>query len=537
VAELHRRASQWYEEHGLELDAFHHAAAANDIERAERLIEGKGVPLHFRGAGAPILNWLQSLPATVLDARPSLWVTYASALFFVAHQHTAVEQRLQAAEAALAHRKTGAEPDDSSNDLLGRIASLRATLAIIQHDVGTIIVQSRRALEYLPLDNLPARTTATYTLGHAYQLQGDRDAASRAYTEIISSSKSFGYSIYMLAATIGLGQIKESDNQLPLAMMTYRHALQLAGDPPQPMACVAYLGLANISYERNELDAAHQYGQQCLQLTRTMESVDTFALYQVLQARLRLARGDVPGAVAALDEAEAFVRGHNFAFMLPDIAAAQVLTLLRQNKLEAAALLAQSHDLPLSQARVHLAQGNPSAALAVLEPVRLQAEARGWQDERLKVMLLEALALHAQGDPDQALHRLGEALALAEPGGFIRLFVDEGAPMAHLLAAACGMMPDYTVKLLAAFETAKPKDEDTSVLPQALPAQPLSEPLSQRELEVLRLMAQGLSNRQISERLFLALSTVKGHNQIIFSKLQVQRRTEAVARARELGLV
>jgi LuxR family maltose regulon positive regulatory protein len=177
---LHRRASRWLEDHGLEIEAFQHAAAANDVVRAERLIEGQGVPLQFRGAGAPVLKWLESLPTTVLDASPALWVTYATALFF-GGRHTAVEEKLQAAEAAL----QGAEPDDRNRDLVGRIASIRATLAVIQHDVGTIIAQSRRALEYLDPDNVPIRTAATYTLGHAHQLQGDRAAATRAYTEVI----------------------------------------------------------------------------------------------------------------------------------------------------------------------------------------------------------------------------------------------------------------------------------------------------------------------------------------------------------------
>jgi LuxR family maltose regulon positive regulatory protein len=164
-------------------------------------------------------------------------------------------------------------------------------------------------------------------------------------------------------------------------------------------------------------------------------------------------------------------------------------------------------------------------------------EAKGWQDERLRVMALQAIALQAHGEQEKAVHLLVEALALAAPGGFIRLFVDEGRPMAHLLseAAALGMLPDYLGKVLAACEAEEQKREDPSSRP--LPAQPLIEPLSQRELEVLQLMAQGLSNQEISERLFLALSTVKGHNRNIFGKLQVQRRTEAVARARELGLL
>ncbi|MDQ5854235.1 MAG: LuxR C-terminal-related transcriptional regulator, partial [Chloroflexota bacterium] len=534
VTELHRRASVWLEAHGLELEAFHHAAAANDNARAERLIEGKGVPLHFRGAGAPVRTWLESLPTTVLNASPSLWVTYASALMMTG-QHTAVEEKLQAAEAAL----HGAEPDDNTRDLVGRIASMRATVAVIQHDVDTLLAQSRRALAYLHPDNLPLRTAATYTLGYAYQLQGDRAAASRAYADVIASSTSFGASIYTTAATLCLGQVQEADNQLHLAAEGYRRVLLLAGDPPRPMAGEAHLGLARISYQWNDLHAAEQHGKQCIQLMRQMEGVDTFASSGLFLARLRLAQGDVAGAGAVLEEADAFVRQHNFAHRIPEVAAAQVLVFLRQGHLAAAAQLAATHDLPLSQARVHLARGDPSTALALLEPVRQQAEAKGWADERLTVMVLEALALHAQSETDTAVHVLGDVLALARPGGFIRLFVDEGAPMVQLLSAAAahGMMPDYIGTLLAAVEAEEPKRQDLSYLPPAHPAQPLSESLSPREREVLQLMAQGLSNREISERLFLALSTVKGHNQTIFGKLQVQRRTEAVARARELGLV
>jgi len=463
-----------------------------------------------------------------------LWVTYAAALLF-GGQHTAVEQKLQAAEAAL----QVSERDDRTTDLVGRIASMRATLAVIQHDGETIIAQSRRALEYLHPDNLPVRTATTWTLGYAYQLQGDRAAAIQAYTKVISIGKSSGDSIYTLAATINLGQLQEADNQLSLAAESYQRSLQLAGDPPQRMACEAHLGLARVFYEWNDLEAAERYGQQSAQLARQI-TVDTFASYEVLLARLKLAQGDVSGAAAALDEAEAFVRRHRFVFRMPDVAAAQVLLLLHQGHLAAAAHLAQTHDLPLSQARVHLAQGDPSAALAVLEPLRKQAEAKGWADERLKVMILQALALHMHGEKDQAVQLLCDALALAAPGGFIRLFVDEGPPMAHLLsqAAARGMLPDYTGKLLAVLEADTQKRESTSSLPlPAQLAQPLIEPLSPRELEVLHLMAAGLSNQEMCERLFLALSTVKGHNRTIFGKLQVQRRTEAVARARELGLL
>src|SRR3989440_5717361 len=531
VAELHRRASQWYEDNGLEIEAFHHAAAANDVVRAERLIEGGGMPLHFRGAGAPVRNWLESLPRTTLDARPSLWVIYASTLLF-GGQHTAAEQKLQAAEAAMPRT----EPDDKTRDLIGRIASMRATLAVIQHDGEAIVAQSRRALEYLHPDNLRVRTATTWTLGYAYQLQGDRAAARGAYTEVIAIGKSFGDSIYTLAATINLGQVQEADNQLSLAAETYRRVLQLAGDPPQGMACEAHLGLARILYEWNDLEEASRHGHQSAQLARQI-NVDTVAAYGVFVARLKLVQGDVSGAAAALEEAEAFVHRHRFVFRMPDVAAAQVLLLLDLGHLAAAAHLAQTHDLPISQARVHLAQRDPSAALAVLLPWRRQVEAKGWADEQLKVMVLQAGALHMHGDKDQAVHLLCDALALAAPGGFIRLFVDEGPPMAHLLSEveAQGMMPDYVGKLLAILKADAQKRAHTSSLPP--PAQRMFEPLSPRELEVLHLMAAGLSNQEMCERLFLALSTVKGHNRTIFGKLGVQRRTEAVARARALGLV
>jgi LuxR family maltose regulon positive regulatory protein len=194
---------------------------------------------------------------------------------------------------------------------------------------------------------------------------------------------------------------------------------------------------------------------------------------------------------------------------------------------------------------VHLACGDAAAALAVLEPWQQQVEAKEWADEGLKVRLLQALALQARGEQGQAVHLLCDVLAQAEPGGFVRTFVDEGLPMAHLLTAAAThrRLPDYIDMLLAAFDVEQSQREAAASLspgsPRSLvaPAQPLLESLSHREVEVLRLVAQGRSNQEISEQLFLAVSTVKGHNRSIFRKLQVQRRTEAVARARELRLL
>ncbi len=531
LTELHIRASQWYEDNGLEIEAFHHAAAANDVERAERLIEGDGIPRHFRGTVTSILDWLGSLPATVLDARPSLWCRYAS-LLLVNGQTNGVEEKLQAAEAAL--KGTGA--DDKTRNLIGQIAGSRATLALTRYQVDAMLAQSRRALEYLHPDSLSSRAKANWTLGYAYLLSGNRAAARQALAEAISLSQASRDVFTTIIASIGLGNVQELENQLHLAAQTYQHVLQLAGDHPLQIIYEAHLGLARVLYEWNDLDGAERQGQQSLQLALQYESViDRFIVCEVFLARLRLAQGDVAGAAAMLDRAGQSARQRNFVHRIPEIAATQVLMLLRQGNLAAAAHLTETHQLPISRARVHLAEGNTSAALAVLESWRQQMEAKGWADEQFKVMVLQAVAHHAHGEKDEAAQALGDALALAQPGGVMRIFIDEGEPMAELLseAAARGMAPDYIGKLLAAFEAEK---QQSKAQPYRPPAQPLIEPLSQREMEILHLIARGLSNGEIGERLFLALSTVKGHNRNIFDKLQVKNRTEAVARARELGL-
>src|SRR6266699_232468 len=212
VDELHLRASQWFEEQGLSLEAFQHAAAAHDVERAARLVEGDGMPLHFRGAVTPVLHWLESLPKTALDARPALWVMYASALTMTGFL-AGVEEKLQAAEAAM----QGKERDDTTRDVVGQIAAIRAMLAVPANQLDTIMAQSRRALEYLHPSNLAARTSTLWTLGFASFLQGDRAAARRAYTEAIALSQAAGNLILYIGATIGLSNVQEADTQLALA--------------------------------------------------------------------------------------------------------------------------------------------------------------------------------------------------------------------------------------------------------------------------------------------------------------------------------
>jgi LuxR family maltose regulon positive regulatory protein len=532
VDEDHLRASEWYEANGLEIEAFQHAAAGHDVERAERLIEGNGMPLHFRGALVPILRWLESLPTTLLDARPSLWVTYAQVLLS-SGQNTGIEPKLQAAERALQDART----DDRTRDLVGRIAAVRAFLVWGPHQTETIIAQSRRALEYLHPDNLPFRTAAALSLGNAYVLLGDRSGARQALTEVTAISAASGNTFYEILGSIGLGYIQELDNQLGLAAVAYRHAVELAAGLPIPFVCEAHLGLARVHYQWNDLDAARQHGEQSFQLAQQIADTDRPVACEVLLARLALARGDAAGAAAILAEADRATRQHDFVLQVPEVAAAQVLAFLRLGDVAAAAHVVQAHNLPLSQARVHLAQGDPSRALAVLEPYRRQMAEKAWADQELMALVLLAVAFNAHGENDRAVELLVEALALSEPGGFIRIFVDEGAPMARLLyqALSQGVHPDYVRHVLAVF----PASGREQAVPSRAAAAPigLAEPLSSRELEVLDLIAAGLTNQQIAARLYVSLHTVKSHARNIYAKLGVSSRTQAAAKGRVLGLL
>ncbi len=524
---LHILASVWYEENGLEIEAFHHAVASNDIKRATRLMEGGGMPLHFRGAVTPVLSWLESLPTTVLDAKPSLWVMYASALSMTG-QISGIEEKLQAAEIAL----QGVEQDDIARNTIGHIAAIRALIAAAQHHVQTIITQSQRALEYLHPDNLPVRTATIWKLGFAYQLQGDRAAASRAYTEAISISQASGNAIINISASLGLGQVQETENQLHLSAKTYRRALQLIGDQLQPSGCEIHLGLARIFYEWNDVDAAQKHAHKCLQLAQQLENIDSSIASEVFLARLKLFQGDVASAAATLAKAHQSVRQHNFVHQMSEVITAQVITLLKQGNLPKAAHLAEKHELPVSQARVNLAQGDTFAALSVLRPLRKQVEAKGEADKYLKIIILLAVAHHANGETDEAILLLEEAMGLAEPNGFIRIFVDEGLPMAQLLseAAAQGIMPNYVSKLLAVFEAEKQKNNLSL-------SQQLVDPLSERELEILNLIAAGLKNKEIAEQLIISLNTVLYHIKNIYRKLGVNKRTLAISKAKEINLI
>ncbi len=539
IAELHMRASEWFENNGLMLEAFQHAAAANDVVRAERLMESRAMGLHLRSVSSRILNWLDTLPASVLDARPLLRVRSVT-LALMAWRIAGLEEKLRAAEAAVAAALERSPLDARARDLSGQIACARATLAITRYDTQTMLTQSFRALECLHPENYTFLFTANWANASANLLLGNRVAAAQACQQALAFSQKSGSMFSRMLATTILGTLQKMDNHLHQAAETYRHVLELSGDNPTPNAGQVQLNLAEIYYEWNDLETAEREGKQSQELMRQYGLlIDRFIVAEVFIARLRLARGDVGGAVDRLAEAERSARQKNFLLRLPDIAAVQVLILIQQGQLAKAEQLARQYELPLSQAQVFIAQQNPPDALALLAPLRQQMEAKGWADELLKVMVLEALALQAQDEKDRAAQVLGEALALAEPGGFVRIFVDQGEAMRRLLLNFLSTIEkqpthslrSYVDKILAAFPQPAAGRQSGMIAAAAL-----IEPLSERELEVLRLLRSELSGPEIAGQLVISPNTFRTHTKNIFSKLGVNNRRAAVRRAEDLDL-
>ena len=545
TAELHIRASQWYENNDLMLDAFRHAAAASDIERAICLMENKRMPLHRRGTATTILDWLESLSDAVRNARPVLWWMQA-ALMLTIGQTRGVEEKLQAAENSLdVLTVPDAELDNTTRDLIGKIAVIRANLAQAEAQTETIFVQARRALAYLHPNNLSYRSSAIRTLGFAYYWQDDWDKAQQAYTEALSLAQTAGDMTSAMLASIRLGQLQEDQNQLYLATETYRHALNLIGEYSNPNTTIAYLGLAQIFYQWNNLDAAEQYAEQGLKLAQQFDQItDRIIMSELHLSLIKLGRGDISGAAQMVSQAEQTSRQKNFTLRLPHIAYFQTWIHLHQGNLDAAAQLTQQNEIPLMRARVLIRQNDLSAALEVLEALHRQAEEKGLARRLLDVMAVQSVALYAHGEKEKAVELLGKALAQAEPKGFIRLFVDEGEAMRLLILDFRAQIEKqgppniyplfgYVNKLLAAFPTSLEVISQSKITNQK---SKMIEPLSEREMEVLRLLRSELSGPEIARRLIVSLNTLRTHTKNIFNKLGVNNRRAAIHRAEELEL-
>ncbi|MGI8484654.1 MAG: LuxR C-terminal-related transcriptional regulator [Thermomicrobiales bacterium] len=569
---LHGRASVWYEDNGFRSDAVRHALASEDLARAADLIELAAPAMRQSRKEATFLDWLRVLPDEIVRRRPVLSVLYAGTLLSHGDLED-VEDRLQDAERwMVTTADSGDRLDASSVEMIvvdedafrrlpGTIAVYRAGRALALGDVDNTVLYARRALELISDDDHLYRGAAAALLGLASWTNGDLNAAHRLYEDGMASLLRAGYITDAIGGVLALADIRIAQGRLHDTMTTYQQALQLAS---KQVAFVMrgtadmYVGMSELERERNNLDTAAQHLKTSKDLGESTGFPQNPYRWCVAMARIRRAHGDLDGALGLLHEAERVFQSDFFPNVRP-LAAQKTRVWVAQGRLLDALGwvreqgLSADDDLSyireyehITLARVLLARHANERddriiheAIGLLERLRYAAERGDRTGSVIEILVLLGLAHQTRGNIPAALVQLERALTLAEPEGFIRLFVDEGAPMARLLteAATRGMMPDYTRSLLAAFGDLVPAGDANPSLPPAGLAQSLLEPLSHRELEVLHLIAQGLSNNEIGERLFLALSTVKGHNRMIFDKLDVQRRTEAVARARELGLL
>jgi LuxR family maltose regulon positive regulatory protein len=545
---LHSRASAWYEERassrgGAEQrellgPAVEHALAAGDVPRTARLIEQVAQEMLMRSEVVTLLRWIEALPRDQVRAAPALSLYHAWALLLAARPNEEIQARLR-------------DLEGSGEGMRGHVATMRAFQAYALGEIPAAIELSRQARELLPADDPFLRSFGDWFLGLSRAADGDLDRGGQALEDVIRTSQGSGNLVVSVMALAERARMYVRQGRLHEAKTTFERALAAGTDGrgrPLPVTGRAMIALGALLREWNELEAAEETLVHGIQLTEGWRKIATLPGYLTL-APVRQARGDLEGARQAL----AMARQRAIEFDAADwddrfVELVQARLDLAQGDVQAAARWAENRETrPGTEndfmgrhlrryehpvlARLSIAQGRPGEALALLEPLRSLLEPLGRVDLVIGIEVLRALALQAGGELEAALGALDHALSLGEPGGYVRVFLDEGEPVGRLLRrlAARGSHLAYIAQLLAAL--------DAEVEPSAPGEQALVEPLSERELEVLRLLAAGLSNRAIGETLVIALGTVKKHLKNIYGKLDVHSRTQAVVRARELDLL
>jgi LuxR family maltose regulon positive regulatory protein len=439
--------------------------------------------------------------------------------------------------------------------LPARIAFARAYNAQTKRDFAATVRYAELAIKLAPEGDQFMRAGASAMLGGTYWASGDLDAACKAMSDWIDSSLKAGNYIFSIASESGKAEIQTAQGYLREALRTYEQSLQHAstyGREVNQILAHHYLGLALLHHEMGNDGPAEQYFQQSLELGKQSTLVDFPYRKSLAQARLKESEGDMDAALEFLNEAKRLYISTPIPNTRP-VEAIKARIYLKQGQLSKAQDWARECGITVNDelsylrefehitlARVLIAEHQNTAseakvqdALGLLSRLLQTAENAKRMGSIIEILTAQGLAFHAHEESSQALASIKHALTLAEPEGYFRFFVNEGKPMPDLLIKLSQSLEDdrlntYIRKLLNAFDKTNPEPVN---------AQPLIDPLSERELEVLRLVANGLSNDEISQKLFVALSTIKGHNLRIFNKLQAKSRTEAVARARELGLL
>ncbi len=551
---LHQRASEWYEHNRMTADAVHHAFAAEDFERAARIIELAWVKMDRNRQSTTWLGWAKRLPDEQVQLQPVLCLGYAWA-FLDAGELEAAETWLQNAEKCLTVTTGIIVADEAEyQHLPGSIAAARTYLALAHGDMIETVKYAQQALDLLPEEEYLRRGTPAALLGLAYWADGQLLEAQQAFVEAMTSYEKAGNILFVITGAYVLAEMKLAQGRLHEAAEIYKDALQLAQKHDEIVmrgTADLYTGLSELSLEQYDLETAQEYLLQSKTLGEDAALPRWHYRWCVAKAKIEETAGNLEAALDSLDEAEnQYVRGP-----VPDVRSTGTMKArvwLKQGRLNEAHQWANVQDIAadlsylhefnhITLVRLRIAQYRRDGTeetiqegMALLGRLLQAAEAGARTGSVLEILVLQALAYEAKGDTPAALASLERALTFAEPEGYMRLFVDEGFPMAALLTRLQAEESEqrlYLSQLLAAFG----KQDD--VHPSSFIPHPLLEPLSERELEVLQLVAAGLSNREIAERLFLALPTIKGHNRNIYGKLNVTRRTEAVARARELGIL
>lgn len=569
VATIHERAAEWYVAHGDIPEAVPHLLAAQQWERATELIAQIADTLLRRGEAATLRGWLEALPADMLEAHVRLCRDYAWTLVIEgAWEH--VEPRLRAVEQFLAARQRARERESSApaydqREVLGDLATMRAALALRLGDYGRVVHYCEHALAHLPAGALTSRGVALAYVINAHLQRGDLPAAQHAFDACATLSASTASPVLAQLATIARIRLALARRSLRSAAALCQHELQIAAEDVAANTQVAgevQLELGSVLYEWDDLDGAAQHLTRGIELMRGTSNAEALVRGYLRLADVRRAQGAHAAAHELLAQAEHLAAVHPAPPLSARIAAHQIHVLLCQGNITAARQLARQwrpdSDAPLpitmreimelAHARALAVQGQSQAALALLRPLRHAAESAQRCGAVMTLLIHEALVLAQSGATTRAVQTLAEALALAAPEGSMRTFLDHGEPIIALLHQVRAAQQQGQIDMIASdganYVERVLAHAHAAAGAACSPARhlheegdPLPEPLRPREIEILQLVAEGRSTQEIAESVIVSVGTVRWHLKNIYSKLDVHSRTQAVARARALGLL